>query len=145
MSFVLAICHAWALPLRVTVFVSPRALSLSPFFIPSQFPWVRLDAALATEQHQSMRLPDMLDEALQRWVWRAQETRTGEDVPVGQLLWRLDSFMGDASKLLALVDGAITLRSDGEVVRRENLFIMCNTAEISKSGIQSQRSQRSTT
>ncbi|KAI0247917.1 hypothetical protein BJV78DRAFT_1285140 [Lactifluus subvellereus] len=94
-------------------------------------------AALATERRQSARLRDVLDEAteqlaretygrrreialrlavvgredqlaeaLRRWVRRTQETRAREDVPTEQ---RLDSIVGDAGELLALVDGAAPL------------------------------------
>jgi hypothetical protein len=94
-------------------------------------------AALATERRQSARLRDVLDEAteqlaretygrrreialrlavvgredqlaeaLRRWVRRTQETRAREDVPAEQ--W-LDSIVGDAGELLALVDGAAPL------------------------------------
>jgi len=80
----------------------PRSVSLT-FLHPLSIPWVRLDAALAMEQHQAMLLPDMLGEATEQLavvvredqlaeaLRRCQETRTGEDVPVAQLLWRLDS------------------------------------------------------
>ena len=54
---------------------------------------------------------DQLAEALRRWVRRAQETCAREDVPVAK---RLDSVVGDAGELLALVDGAAASRSDGE-------------------------------
>ena len=94
-------------------------------------------AALATERRQSARLRDVLDEAteqlaretygrrreialrlavvgredqlaeaLRRWVRRTQETRAREDVSAEQ--W-LDSIVGDAGELLALVDGAAPL------------------------------------
>jgi len=56
---------------------------------------------------------DQLAEALRRWVRRAQETCAREDVPVAH---RLDSVVGDAGELLALVDGAPASRSDGEAV-----------------------------
>lgn len=57
---------------------------------------------------------DQLAEALRRWVRRAQETCAREDVPVAR---RLDSVVGDAGELLALVDAAPASRSeDGEAV-----------------------------
>ena len=57
---------------------------------------------------------DQLAEALRRWVRRAQETCAREDVPAAQ---RLDSVVGDAGELLALVDAAPASRSeDGEAV-----------------------------
>ncbi|KAH9035324.1 hypothetical protein EDB85DRAFT_2087549 [Lactarius pseudohatsudake] len=52
---------------------------------------------------------DQLVEALRRWVRRTQETRAKEDVPVEQ---RLDSIVGDAGDLLALVDGAAPREAD---------------------------------
>lgn len=52
---------------------------------------------------------DQLVEALRRWVRRTQETRAKEDVPIEQ---RLDSIVGDAGDLLALVDGAVPREAD---------------------------------
>jgi hypothetical protein len=52
---------------------------------------------------------DQLMEALHRWIRRAQETRAKEDLPMEQ---RLDSIVGDAGDLLALVDGAAPSEAD---------------------------------
>ncbi|KAH9180809.1 hypothetical protein EDB89DRAFT_2224513 [Lactarius sanguifluus] len=52
---------------------------------------------------------DQLVEALRRWVRRTQETRAKGDVPIEQ---RLDSIVGDAGDLLALVDGAAPRAAD---------------------------------
>lgn len=52
---------------------------------------------------------DQLVEALRRWVRRTQETCAKEDLPMEQ---RLDSIVGDAGELLALVDGATPIEID---------------------------------